>query len=92
MLVEITDEAIEDLLRIARNLREFSPAQALEFIERYESAFRHLRRFPMGGQMMSSRQGWRVWRSGPYRFVYEWRNDRVLIVEIRDGRAERDLP
>lgn len=92
MRVQVSDNAIENLLDIAERLSDLSPEAALRFIESYERVLAILRDFPESGQKSNHRPGVRVLRSGVYRFVYEVLPDRLVVSEIVDGRGQSALP
>ncbi len=92
MRVQVSDEAIDDLLEISDQLSNRSRSLALDFVAAYERVLEQLRDFPESGQRSRRNRNMRILRSGDFRFMYRVLADRVVLSEILDGRRQSELP
>ena len=86
----LEDSAVAELLAITRYLATLGVRRAEEFVAIFWSVVEDLRAFPALGQHIAGDK--RVLRRGVYRFVYQLRDEDVLILRILDGRGQHDLP
>ena len=93
-LVQLTDDAVEDLAEICDYLsRHHSPAKAKDVLEQMESRFRSLSEYPRSGSHPKEllEVGIREYRevvSYPYRIIYRVLHEHVYVLVIADGRRD----
>jgi len=91
MRVVISDKARSDLLRIYRYLDERSPNAANAFIQRIDTNFDNLARFPFIGRERSSlAPGLRCLVVGLHLIFYTVNSDQITVVRVIDGRMDVD--
>jgi toxin ParE1/3/4 len=91
MRVVISNKARSDLLRINRHLDERSPNAANAFIQRIDTNFDNLTRFPFIGRERSSlAPGLRCLVVGFHLIFYTADPDEITVVRVIDGRMDVD--
>jgi len=90
--VEWSDQAVADLASIHAYLSQFTPAAALDVIDRITRSADRLWLFPLSGRSVPEFES-RVVREvivTPYRVFYLVRSDRIDILAVR--HSAQDLP
>lgn len=90
--LHIDVRAEEDLFEITRYLLGFGADAADRFVAAFWDVVEDLRQFPELGQRSREHPEIRVMRRGIYLFLYEAREEDVLLLRILDGRAQPELP
>jgi len=84
LIVEVSDEALEDLTRLRRWLGERHPAAAIRAAVALGTAFKSLRRFPDRGALLGGGLRERHVKFGRYGYVvhYEVLGDQVIVTRV----------
>ena len=91
MRIVISDKARSDLLRIYRHLDERSPNPANTFIQRIDTNFDNLTRFPFIGRARSTlAPGLRCLVVGLHLIFYTVDPDEITVVRVIDDRMDVD--
>jgi toxin ParE1/3/4 len=89
MMVLLSDKAKLDLFRIYRYLEERSPNAANDFIQRVDTNFENLARFPFIGRERSSlAPGLRCLVVGLHLIFYTVEPSQITVVRVIDGRMD----
>ena len=89
MIVLLSDKAKLDLFRIYRYLEERSQNAANDFIERVDTNFENLARFPFIGRARSSlAPGLRCLVVGLHLIFYMVESSQITVVRVIDGRMD----
>jgi len=87
--VVLTDKAKFDLFRAYRYIEERSPFAAKSFIERIDTNFENLARFPFIGRERSSlAPGLRCLVVGLHLIFYTVDSEGITVVRVIDGRMD----
>jgi toxin ParE1/3/4 len=91
MQVVLADKAKSDLLRIDRFLERHSPNAADDYIQRINSNFENLIRFPFIGRERSNlAPGLRCLVVDRYLAFYVVEPEQITVVRVIDGRMDVD--
>ena len=89
MIVLLSDKAKLDLFRIYRYLEERNPNVANDFIQRVDTSFENLARFPFIGRERSSfAPGLRCLVVGLHLIFYTVESSQITVVRVIDGRMD----
>jgi toxin ParE1/3/4 len=89
MIVLLSDKAKLDLLRIYRYIEERSPNAANAFLQRVDTNFENLVRFPFIGRERSSlAPGLRCLVVGLHLIFYTIESNHITVVRVIDGRMD----
>jgi toxin ParE1/3/4 len=89
MRVVLSDKAKFDLFRIFRYVDERNPTAANSFIQRVDTNFKNLARFPFIGRERSSlAPGLRCLVVGLYLIFYTVDSNQISVVRVIDGRMD----
>jgi toxin ParE1/3/4 len=91
MRIVVSDTARSDLLRIFRYLEDLSPNAADAFIDRIDSSFGNLVRFPFIGRERSRlAPGLRCLVIGLHLVFYTVDSGHITVIRVIDGRMDVD--
>lgn len=90
MNVILTDEAIEDLIRIGRFIQQDNPTRAVTFVDELESRCMALADLPYGFPLVPRHEGTGIRRRpyGDYLIFYRVGAERIDVLHVLNGAQD----